>query len=151
MMLHSHRLIVQDDRHHVYCDTSNKITVCTFNKTYTKRNFARLHLLVPTLPCGSSPAVVRSPVTGDGNELQKELNTGQFVEDLCRLPVQTRRRKLDQELHHFYHLLMGVGASLQTFEQEKTLKPSTTETRCVSFSAYKAEVQLHTNGQDFQV
>lgn len=123
MMLHSHRLIVQDDRHqNVYCDTSNKITVCAFNNTYTKRNFARLHLLAPTPPRGSSPAVVRSPVTGDRNELQKELNAGQFVEDLCRLPVQTRRRELDQELHHFHHLLMGVGASLRTFEQEKTFQ-----------------------------
>ncbi len=92
----------------------------------------------------SSPAVVCSPVTGDRDELQKELHTGQLVEDLGRLPVQTHRSKLNEELHHLHHLIMGVGARLRTFTQEtKLIKPTTSIPRDLIFSLQSRTLALH--------
>ena len=56
----------------------------------------------------SIPAVVSPPVTGDGDELQQELDTGQPVEDLGGLPVQQQWTVLYEELHHLHHLLAAV-------------------------------------------
>lgn len=60
----------------------------------------------------STPAVVCPPITGDGNELQEELDTGQLVKDLCWFPVEPGRTVLDQELHHLHHLLTAVADRL---------------------------------------
>lgn len=67
----------------------------------------------------SIPAVVGPPVTGDGNELQEELDTRQFVKDLRWFPVQSQRAVLDQKLHHFHHLLTAVADRLED-ENEST-------------------------------
>lgn len=60
----------------------------------------------------SIPAIVGPPITGNGNELQEELDTRQLVKDLCWFPVQSGRTILYQKLHHFYHLLTAVADSL---------------------------------------
>lgn len=60
----------------------------------------------------SIPAIVSPPNTGNGNELQEELDTRQLVKDLCWFPVQSVWTVLNKKLHHFYHLLTAVADSL---------------------------------------
>lgn len=65
------------------------------------------------LPPQPLPAIVGPPVTGDGYELKQKLHAGQLVEDLSRLPVETHRPELKQELHHLHYLLVCVRARLR--------------------------------------
>lgn len=62
--------------------------------------------------CWAVPAVVGPPVAGDGYELQEELHTGEPVEDLGGLPVESQRAVLDEELHHLHHLFVGIAHRL---------------------------------------
>lgn len=93
------------------------------------------------------PAIVCPPVTGNGNELQKELDARQLVKDLCWFPVQPRWTVLDQELHHFHHLLTAVADGLtKASEDKQSSHHSTNEyfsnTICVKYCTFESRLIL---------
>jgi len=50
--------------------------------------------------------------------MKHELDTRQFKENFCWLPVELCWPILDEEFHHLYNLLMSVGTGLPGKELE---------------------------------